>query len=66
MILSYLSTDSTATDKILKFNFSFEFFKSIYVFIFAWDLIPKRTSFNAGLASNIGKYSWQVTSIDIY
>ena len=44
--MSCLSTDSTATDnRIPKFNMNFEFFKSYYVFVFAWNLIPRNTSF---------------------
>ena len=45
-MLSYLPTDSAATDeRYPKLNFSFEFFNSIYVYIFAWNLIPKKVSF---------------------
>ena len=46
-MLSYLSADSTTTDKrIPKVNLSFEFFKSVYVFIFTSNRIPNKVSLN--------------------
>ena len=66
-MLSYLPTDSAATDeRFPKLNFSFEFFNSIYVYIFAWNLIPKKASFETVFTYHNSKYSWQLTSIDNY
>ena len=49
---------------IPKFNWSFEFFKSIYVFIFAWYLIAKMTFFKTSLHKKIAHNWWASFSLE--